>query len=99
MELYHRRDAPYYLIHACEVKTSNLRDLAALTQGAIHGVYSCTKPAPGVTLETTTYKVTFLGPGKTGAHDAVIGDYVVSDMAGGFIAVDKEMFETHYTKE
>lgn len=98
-ELYHRRAAPYDIVHAVEVRPDNLRALAKVTEGAIHGFINRSKPAPGATMEVKSYKVTFLGPGKTGAHDAEIGDYVVSDMAGGFIAVDKEMFETHYTKE
>lgn len=99
-ELYHRRAAPYDIVHAVQATGKNLDQLAAITQGAVHGFYTQTPTGvPGIVMNEVNYKVTFLGPGKTGAHDAVIGDYVVSDMAGGHIAVDKEMFETHYTKE
>lgn len=35
-----------------------------------------------------------IAPGFEGV--AEIGDYIVSDLAGGYIAVDKEMFEAHY---
>lgn len=99
-ELYHRKAAPYDIIHAVEATGKNLDQLASITQGAVHPVRT-SKPTgiPGVTTEHLTYKVSFLAPGKGGVHDAEIGDYVVSDMAGGYIAVDKEMFETHYTKE
>lgn len=30
--------------------------------------------------------------------EAEIGDYILSDMAGNYIVVDKEMFESHYAR-
>lgn len=32
------------------------------------------------------------------AEIAELGDYIVSDMAGGYKAVEKENFEPHYTR-
>lgn len=37
-----------------------------------------------------------VAPGFDGAVE--IGDYVISDLAGGYVAVDKEMFEAHYVR-
>lgn len=85
---YSLRVAPDKLITATQVTRENLTALSIIT-----------KNQNSTVIDDRLLKFELLlSDGRISVQEAEAGDYIIADHAGKYLAVDKEMFEAHYTR-
>lgn len=84
---YRLRVTPEMTIMACQATEENLQALTVITNQQDSHI-----------IDGRLHFTLELSDGREDEQIVEVGDYVIADMAGKYLGVDKEMFEVHYTK-